>query len=177
MFFFQLMRKARIGLVCLINDARNPRRHKILRPHRKHSPKSTVKFQRPTISKQIIFDRRDCVCVCVRQRFYACLLFRRETVNVTVIAQYSRELNYYYFIGGNESELRRDFFRSMKPRYSRHYYYFQWNVCEHCERYGWRRHKCHTHTHRCVCIVSLNHLSLWVNKQKHAVRRARHIQT
>lgn len=66
MFFFQLMRKARIGLVCLINDAKNPRRHKILRPHRKHSPKSTVKFQRPSISKQIIFDRRDCLCLFVR---------------------------------------------------------------------------------------------------------------
>lgn len=50
--FFQLIWNAGIRLLCLINDAKNPRRHKILLPHRKHSPKSTMKPQRRQTSAE-----------------------------------------------------------------------------------------------------------------------------
>lgn len=103
-FRFQLIRNAEIGPILPYQRcAKSPKRHKILRPHRKHSPKSTVKRRRPrpstwNISKQIIFDREHCVparlYACVWRCFYASPLFHRETVNVTVIAQYSRALNY-----------------------------------------------------------------------------------
>lgn len=110
------IRNAGIRIVYSINDAKNPRRHKILLPRRKHSPKSTEKFRRPETIRSKLFSIGSilcvqCVCVCVCAAMFLWVHFipsgdRQWDSNSSIFK--SAEL-FYYFLGRSVNIFSRDF--------------------------------------------------------------------